>query len=367
MRQVRKIQLINNEAIRAFFGNLIDSVRVGSIPAYAFMEFKEYPMSTGEIDNMMTVPTDTTIVVTPNKNPTTSKKHTKNGVAKKRVFDFNGIQTVQVVEAWEYDLFTGETKITIDYIAPMRDVYASQTGEYRGMSAMFWIKWEKMAQFLDRYEDKEVADYVYNIIWENYFKGRKKTLPTTNEKTNGGTLLKRIVTTRVKYKQDTNILANRIGIWSSWEEMSLPGILYDTLMGGRVKAYADVAGPLGKELNKAELKELLTKTDTEIVIDPIDQSEVMRLKTANIMNYVSSYSVISEWVFNFRAGKMSIRNLYVAPEVMQHDQSGVIQEDAQFWMQWKDVFKATRDYNSYYPEDNLEVWLWYDKFYPAGR
>lgn len=377
-RHTRKVKLVDyyasdtalQTAIKVLFGNLIEGAQNGKVSVYRWPPASEQTMLSGEIKDIFTVSADTTILVKPYKNPTTGKEEYKEEVVvRERKFDMGWIQILQLVEDWEYDPSTGETNMKIVYVAPMRHVYSSETGEYRGTSSIFWIRWEKMEQWLDGYKEKQIAEYVYNSIWESYFKERTNVKATNIEKKNGQTTLKRNVTERVSYRRDTNILANRINVWGEQEERQLARILYDTLMGGRVRALDSLGGFLNKELSKKEVQERVTKTDTEIVIDPIDQSEIMQVKVTSIVNHVSSYSVMSEWALNLQAGGMSIQNLYVAPEMTIYDLTTNEKKGAQalFWMPWKDVFKATREYNSYNPEDNLEIWLWYDKFLSGKR
>lgn len=375
VQHTRKIKLMDrygadtmrNAAIRLLFGKLLENAAIGKIPVYRWVGGGIERMLAGEVADLIKEHNDTVEVVNPYTDPATGKRKDKvENAVRRKTFDTGLIEIVRLIEDWEYDWSTGETKMSIAYIAPVMHVYAPETGEYRGTSAMFWVRWENMAQWLDGYRDKEISDHVYKSVWESYFKGRDGLTATATTKSGGQTLLERTAKAHLTYKNDTNLLSDKLR-WRNMEDLLLSEILYDSLRRGRAKAYANNNWQAGKELSIPEIQELVSSTDTQIVIDPIDGSENMRVKLSNYMDHIHSYSVITEWVWNMQAGKMNIRNLYVAPDGAEYDRAGMLQYQPLFWVKWKDVFRATRVYNTYNPEDNLDVWLWYDKFLKDGN
>lgn len=87
-------------------------------------------------------------------------------------FDPLSVQKYEIQEVWFIDKEASRMKVRIMGIAPIRDVYDDQTGEYRGQERLFWIYYPEARQILANADAYNPYNGAIAMSWESIFEMR---------------------------------------------------------------------------------------------------------------------------------------------------------------------------------------------------
>jgi gliding motility associated protien GldN len=87
-------------------------------------------------------------------------------------FDLLSVQKYEVQEVWFIDKEASRMKVRIMGIAPIRDVYDDNTGEYRGQERLFWIYYPEARQILANADAYNPYNGAISMSWESILEMR---------------------------------------------------------------------------------------------------------------------------------------------------------------------------------------------------
>jgi len=149
-----------------FIEILIDAIQKGKIKAYSnFDDRFTTALTKDQLIEMITGKTDTTWA----EDPTTNQKVMK---VSHRDFNPDAITKFRIKEDWIFDRNLGRMVTRIVGLAPYKDIYDPETGNYRASQPMFWLFYPEIRTTLAQYEVFNPENDVARITWDDFFEGR---------------------------------------------------------------------------------------------------------------------------------------------------------------------------------------------------
>lgn len=145
-------------------------------------------------------------------------------------------------------------------------------------------------------------------------------------------------------------------------------ILIDAIKKGKIVAYGTFDDRFTTVLTKDALNEQIAgKVDTEIVIDPIDGSETMRVKVTDFKpETITKYRIKEDWIFDRNVGQMVVRIVGIAPVKDVYDQTTNEYRGSQamFWLYYPDIRGLLANYEAVNPYNDMFRPTW-DEFFES--
>jgi len=146
-----------------FFSILTDAVQNGEITVYNDECFKD-PLSSEELSNLL-FRIDTTFVT----NPDTYEDEMR--IVKNEI-NHEDVKRFRIKEIWFFDEESSRMSVRILGIAPVRDVFDRNTGEFLFEQPMFWIYYPSTRQYLARNKVYIPGNDANPLSWEDFMEMR---------------------------------------------------------------------------------------------------------------------------------------------------------------------------------------------------
>ncbi len=260
-------------------------------------------------------------------------------------FDYDSVYKYRILEEWTFNPYTGATDIHIAGIAPVRNFYVNY--DFRGVQAMFWLKYADMTGILERY-DKKHPDNTFTMRLRNdYF---------SDSEQNNDNLFKTRVARLFDLSDKKEMEAHHLkDLNTDTTILTLIGI---PVAGGRIKAYDES----GAQINKDGYGGI---PDTTIVVDPITGQEMQKIiKHDLVITFFHTIKVIEEWTINKTGSDIHIQITNIVPFAPGSTINGNVYRSWDLcWLRYNDVKDIIASYEQTHPTDNLATRIWNDYFY----
>ncbi len=150
----------------------------------------------------------------------------------------------------------------------------------------------------------------------------------------------------------------------SYPKAPLAQILVDAASAGNVTAYSVVDDEFTTPLMQDELENLISRVDTQEIIDPIDYSTrlVITRDDFNAEN-VKRFRIKETWFFDEETSTMQVRILGIAPLKEHFDDNGNFKfETPMFWFYFPELRKVLSKEPAYSASNDLNIMSWTDLF-----
>lgn len=145
-------------------------------------------------------------------------------------------------------------------------------------------------------------------------------------------------------------------------------ILIDAIKKGKIVAYGTFDDRFTTVLTKDALQEQIAgKVDTEIVVDPIDGSETMRVKVTDFKpETITKYRLKEDWIFDRNVGQMIVRIVGIAPvkDIYDPNTNEYRASQAMFWLYYPDIRGLLASYEAVNPFNDMFRPTW-DEFFES--
>jgi gliding motility associated protien GldN len=142
-------------------------------------------------------------------------------------------------------------------------------------------------------------------------------------------------------------------------------IFIDAIKTGKIPAYAVSDDRYTTLFSKEDLIEQIRgKADTFYLIDPVADTEVMKIayKEFNPAT-VTKYRIIEDWMFDNNLGQMVVRIVGIAPvRDIYSDQNEYRGSQAMFWLSYPQIRKLLSGYEAVNPVNDMDRISWADFF-----
>jgi gliding motility associated protien GldN len=146
-----------------FFSIIVDAVQSGDLTPYGNENF-DAPLTSEELADML-FRIDTTFVT----NPDTYEDEMK--VVRSEI-NFEDIKRFRIKEVWFFDEESSTLKVRILGLAPVKDVYDENTGEFLFEQPMFWIYYPNARNYFARQKVFIPGNDANPLSWEDYYEMR---------------------------------------------------------------------------------------------------------------------------------------------------------------------------------------------------
>ena len=146
-----------------FFEILVTAVEEGDVTAYMDEKFTQ-PLTTEELDGML-FSIDTTFVTNPDT-------YEDEMTIVRNEINYEDIKRFRIKEIWFFDEESSTLKVRILGIAPVKDVYDENTGEFLFEQPMFWAYYPDSREYLARHKVFIPGNDANPLSWEDFFEMR---------------------------------------------------------------------------------------------------------------------------------------------------------------------------------------------------
>ena len=146
-----------------FFALMVDGVENGDLTPYAEETFKT-PLGQEDLNGML-FSIDTTFVTNPDT-------YEDEMTIVQNEINFEDIKRFRIKEIWFFDEESSTMKVRILGIAPVRNVYDENTGEFLFEQPMFWIYYPDAREYLARHKVFIPGNDANPLSWEDFFEMR---------------------------------------------------------------------------------------------------------------------------------------------------------------------------------------------------
>ncbi len=319
---------------------LVAQARVGKLNVYS--------NSDNNFNNQITIPEITKIFGVEVDTLTEAYPKTEAGYFEKRNFDFSSIHKYRLLEEWTFDPHTGRTEIQITGIAPIREIY-DEGGAFRGVQAMFWVKYNDARSIIARYEQYNPGNTIAGHIWRDYFSNDSTT----------GEVWKKKATRLVDFAQKDDNISHHLTDAS--EDTSIYKVISAAIKSGKLNAYPCDNNSLTTKLSYNSLQKIITFMDTFTVVDPVANVETLEIRHENIE--INKYKILEEWSFDMNSGKTHIQIKGIGPlmEIFCGNCYRIGNKPL-FWLRYNDIHNIIAKYEQYNPDNTLAGHIWHDYF-----
>jgi hypothetical protein len=141
---------------------MVNAIRAGKITAYSNFDHSfTTKLTAAQVTEMIIPKPDTQVIV----DPITGKEATR---IIRHEFDYSVVNKYRLLEDWTFNPMTGKTDIQITGICPVKEIYGDN-GDFRGLQAIFWLKYPDAANIIARYEQYHPNNTITAKIWNDYF------------------------------------------------------------------------------------------------------------------------------------------------------------------------------------------------------
>lgn len=137
-------------------------------------------------------------------------------------------------------------------------------------------------------------------------------------------------------------------------------ILADGAQAGELKTYR--RDDFKERMSQEEIHELLVKTDTIYVIDPLTYEEKMVI-VENVLNHedIQRYRVKELWYIDNQSSRMNVRILGIAPLKNDYDENGNFRfEMPLFWVHYPESRSYLAKFKVFNPWNDHQLMSWND-------
>jgi len=146
-----------------FFQILVDGVESGEIATYAEEDFKR--KLTNEDLTQMLFSVDTAFVTNP-------ETYEEELTIVQNEINFADIKRFRIKEIWFFDEESSVVNVRILGIAPVKDVYDENTGDYLFEQPLFWLYYPETREYLARHKVYIPGNDANPLSWEDFFEMR---------------------------------------------------------------------------------------------------------------------------------------------------------------------------------------------------
>ncbi len=146
-----------------FFELLVTAVENGDVSTYMNEEFTQ-PLTSEELDGML-FSIDTTFVTNPDT-------YEDEMTIVRNEINYEDIKRFRIKEIWFFDEESSTLKVRILGIAPVKDVYDENTGEFLFEQPMFWVYYPDAREYLARHKVFIPGNDANPLSWEDFFEMR---------------------------------------------------------------------------------------------------------------------------------------------------------------------------------------------------
>ncbi len=149
------------------------------------------------------------------------------------------------------------------------------------------------------------------------------------------------------------------------DDSTLLEMMIGAIKAGKLTAYSAFDHSFTSKMSVAELKEMTaSKTDTQIIVDPITNKEILKIIRRDFDPYaIHKYRFLEEWTFNPNTGKTDIQITGLSPMLEVYGEDGVYRgSKPMFWAKYNDVRPILSRYEQAHPNHTLSSLIWDDYF-----
>ncbi len=146
-----------------FFELIVTAVESGDITSYNDEKFSQ-PLTMEELNGML-FSIDTTFVTNPDT-------YEDEMTIVKNEINYEDIKRFRIKEIWFFDEESSTMKVRILGIAPVKDVYDENTGEFLFEQPMFWLYYPDSREYLARHKVFIPGNDANPLSWEDFFEMR---------------------------------------------------------------------------------------------------------------------------------------------------------------------------------------------------
>ncbi len=162
----------------------------------------------------------------------------------------------------------------------------------------------------------------------------------------------------VKYNEKW--YASKANLIFAWPKRPLAQILWEAVMSGEVIAYDPINDEFTVPLTPSEVKDRYEKVDTQWVIDPVTQEEVMEIVVDSFNpDYVSKYRIKEDWIFDKHHSMMIVRIIGICPYYYEVEKQEAF---PMFWLYYPDLRHVLVNEEAYNVKNDAFRPSWDDVF-----
>lgn len=143
-------------------------------------------------------------------------------------------------------------------------------------------------------------------------------------------------------------------------------ILLDALKKGAIKGYSTADDRFTTPMSKDQILELtMGKTDTNYVIDPVTEQQVMRISHRDFNpDLVTKFRIKEDYIFDRNQGRMVVRIIGLAPMMDKYSEEDqrFLFSYPMFWIYYPELRETLAKYEVYNPENDARRMTW-DEFF----
>ena len=321
---------------------LLKDIQSGKIAAYSNIDHSFSARMTYDqiLENSGCIKPDTEVVA----DPVTGKRIKK---LIKHDSPFDAIHKYRILEDWTFNRETGTTEIHIEGIAPLQEISGN---DFSAVKALFWIRYNDLAQQLVRFEKLHLGQALTDYIWEDYFPNDAKPAEKKTENTTWK-------------KHEAHILdidpedTKKHPLRDMGSDSSLFEAIDYEVLAGQLSGYDS----LGNKLTKSDL---FGKPDTVYLVDPVTGYTVYKTATLpHSYGRASKFKFIEDWSFDQATGNTTIKLNKVVPVIQDRDNTGNPGPYKNiYWLNFEDVSPIIAKYEQTHYNNSLANLLWNDYF-----
>jgi len=327
-------------------GMIIDAIHAGKLIAYSNYDADfTTKLSAEGLKNVTVGKTDTMAIM----DPVTGKETLR---ITQRDFDGSLIHKFRLLEEWTFNPLTGKTEIQITGIAPIREIY-DEDGSFRGVQAMFWVKYNDAHSIIDKYDKLHPRSTVESYIWNDYF---------LNGNSSGEVYKSEAVRLIDLSEKDDNATHH---LTDAHEDSSIYAMVVARIQSGNLIVYPEDDHSMTNKLSYETLDaKRYGVNDTIIVTDPITNQYTMGVSNSRFQNFtINKYKLLEELVFDTKTGKTTINIKGMGPFAERNNyNTNLLKDQLLFWINFKDLHSIIASYEAYHPDNTIAGHIWADYF-----
>lgn len=252
-------------------------------------------------------------------------------------------------ESWAFDPSTLQTRIDINGIGPVWNVYGADH-EFRGRQTLFWVKFNELNKLLQAKQLRALSEFT-SLRWADFF---KVDTAETQHKTQPPFHVHAIRTISLYENEDTV----RHHLEPLWADSLLSEMLIGSIQSGLVIAWNSSDTKMQTQLPTEELTKMVTiTTDTgRGCSSPICRSFDF--------HSIIEYEILEDWVFETITGQIETNVIAIAP--IQHIPRGVFDYEGtrtMCWLHYEDIKNIIHRYDQYHPTNTFSQQIWNSYFF----
>lgn len=340
---------------------ILQEIRSGKITAYSNINnYFTTPLSIADI-NRLTGPEIEIIHFTDSNGKEEIIKEEKE-------FDLKSLHQFRILEEWTFDPVKLQTEIQITGIAPIKGIHGPD-GTYRGLQAMFWMKYSDIKNIIAGYESSTADNSLTKGIWDDHSKDNPFSEGYKEEEYPNKPIWQKTVlramwpeyrpwnTEDNENRRESNLRDENTD--STWIQVLAPAI-----NSGKLSVYKSHSG--NDLLSIADIQLIPpARTDSVPIEDPVTGNviiKVIKYTYEHQRNQLSGIGIAEEWAYDRVAGKTKIKVLAIAPTIRINENGNFQQATPVFWIRHKDMATLLTQYEQYNPTGTIADMIWSSYF-----